>query len=256
MQQMLPVYSARRILFEARERQTTYSWPAFLLAGIVGEAVWQAIGSVLAFVLFYFPIGMYSANDHQDAVLMWLFMWLFFLFTSTMSYLLIAGIDHVETAVNIGQLIFYLILMFCGVLVPKTPLPGFWIFMYRVSLLTYLIAGMIAVGVGRGSIVCPDTELMKFEPSLYNTCGGYLDPYIEYAGGTLVDVYSTGLCEYCPLGNGSDFLSHFNISYSDRWFYFGVVWVFIVLNVLGTVVVYWIFRVPKGQRLSPPKSRS
>lgn len=257
MQQILPVFSARRLLFEARERQSkTYSWPAFLLAAIVAEAVWQTIGSLLAYVLFYFPIGMYSSGEHQDAVLMWLFMWLFFLFTSTMSNLLIAGIDQVDTAVNIGQLVFYLILMFCGVLVPKAALPGFWIFMYRVSPLTYLIAGMIAVGVGSSPIICSETELLQFMPPANVTCGRYLDPYIGYAGGALANREATDMCAYCPLSNVSEFLVRFNISYSDRWFYFGIVWVFIVFNVACTFIVYWVFRVPKGQRLTVSESGS
>lgn len=255
MQQMLPIFSSRRILFEARERQTTYSWPVFLLAAIISEAAWQTIGSVLAFALFYFPIGMYNAGESEDAALMWLYMWLFFLFTSTMSILLIAGIEQVDTAVNIGQLLFYLILMFCGVLVPKTSLPSFWIFMYRVSPLTYLIAGMIAVGIGKGPIKCSSTELLQLMPPLNASCGEYLDPYINYAGGTLVDRDATGMCHYCPLRNSSDFLSQFNISYSRRWFYFGIIWIYIMFNVVGTIAVYWAFRVPKGQKMGAPKIR-
>ncbi|KAL1612153.1 Multidrug resistance protein [Paraconiothyrium brasiliense] len=250
MQQILPTFAARRILFEARERQSkTYSWPAFLLSNIIAEAVWQTVGSALAYVFFYFPIGMYSGGGHENAALMWLFMWLFFLFTSTMSNLLIAGIEHVDTAVNIGQLVFYLILMFCGVLMPKAGLPGFWIFMYRASPLTYLIAGMIAVGVGSGRIVCSETELLKLAPPVGSTCGKYLDPYIEYAGGALVDGDATDMCAYCPLSDVSGFLDRFNISYADRWSYFGIVWVFIAFNVSSTFAVYWAARVPKKQRL-------
>ncbi|PVH99410.1 hypothetical protein DM02DRAFT_529127 [Periconia macrospinosa] len=256
MQQILPVFSKRRILFEARERQSKmYSWPAFLLSAIVTEAVWQTIGSALAFTLFYFPIGMYDAQKHQDAALMWLFMWTFFLFTSTMSNLLIAGIDQVDTAVNIGQLIFYLILMFCGVLVPKSGLPNFWIFMYRVSPLTYLIAGMIAVGVGNAPIVCSDTELLDIMPPFNTTCEKYLGPYIGYAGGALINRDATDMCSYCPLSDASEFLDRFNIDYADRWFNFGIVWVFVLFNVVGTFVVYWLFRVPKGQRLEVSKSK-
>jgi ATP-binding cassette subfamily G (WHITE) protein 2 (PDR) len=255
MQQILPVFAARRILFEARERQSrTYSWSAFLLSNIVAEAMWQTIGSVLAFALFYFPIGMYSSHEHQNAGMMWLFMWLFFLFTSTMSTLLIAAIDQVDTAVNIGQLVFYLILMFCGVLVPKSALPRFWIFMYRISPLTYLVSGMIAVGVGNGPILCSETELLRLTPPFNVTCGRYLESYIDFAGGALVNRDATDMCEYCPLSTVSEFLDRFSISYEDRWFQFGIVWVFIAFNVACTFAVYWMFRVPKGQRLGVSES--
>lgn len=46
--------------------------------------------------------------------------------------MMIAGIESVETAGNVANLLFSLSLIFCGVLQSSSALPRFWIFMYRV----------------------------------------------------------------------------------------------------------------------------
>lgn len=45
---------------------------------------------------------------------MFLYVWAFLLFTSTFSTMVVAGIETAETAGNIGQLLFSLTLIFCG----------------------------------------------------------------------------------------------------------------------------------------------
>ena len=60
------------------------------------------------------------------------------MFASTYSNMIIAALPDAETAGAIATLMFSLILTFNGVFQPPEALPGFWIFMYRVSPLTYL----------------------------------------------------------------------------------------------------------------------
>ena len=50
--------------------------------------------------------------------------------------MLIAALPDAETAGNIATLMFSMTLTFNGVFQPPNALPGFWIFMYRVSPLT------------------------------------------------------------------------------------------------------------------------
>lgn len=45
---------------------------------------------------------------------MWLYMQVFFLFTSTFATAIIAGMELAETAGNIANLLFSLCLIFCG----------------------------------------------------------------------------------------------------------------------------------------------
>jgi len=45
---------------------------------------------------------------------MWLYMQVFFLFTSTFAVAIVAAMDSAETAGNIANLMFSLCLIFCG----------------------------------------------------------------------------------------------------------------------------------------------
>merc|ERR1712230_126871 len=54
-----------------------------------------------------------------------------------------------EAASNLANVLFSLCLLFNGVLVGPNAMPGFWIFMYRVSPFTYLVEGLLGNGVTR-----------------------------------------------------------------------------------------------------------
>jgi ATP-binding cassette subfamily G (WHITE) protein 2 (PDR) len=119
MQQVVPDFVRRRGLFEAREKALRiYSWQAFLISTTITEMLWQTSIAALVYPLWYYPTGMFrnaSGYDrHERGILVFLLTWSFFVFTSTLSYLLSAAIEIVDTAVNIAQLLFYLCLIFCG----------------------------------------------------------------------------------------------------------------------------------------------
>ena len=260
MQQIVPAFVRRRNLFEARERQSkTYSWQAFVLSAILTEIVWQLIAAIFAFVLFYYPIGMYAGFNGMEQArrsgLMLLLFCSFFLFTSTLSHALIAGIEHAETAVNIGQLFFYLILIFCGVLVPRSAMPGFWVFMYRISPLTYLVSAMFATAVADKPVVCSKVEILVFQPPPSSTCQEYLAPFLQYARGTLENPDSKTQCRLCPLVETNDFLDQLGMTFENSWRYLGFSMVYIVFNVLTTLFIYYLARVPKKRRLAMPARR-
>lgn len=102
---------------------------------------------------------------------------------------------------------FSLILSFNGVLQPPSALPGFWIFMYRVSPLTYLVAGMASTGLHGRDIHCSQPELSIFNPPPGQTCQQYLAPYLSTAPGQLYNPSATQGCEYCPLSNADQYLA-------------------------------------------------
>ncbi|GME61260.1 abc transporter cdr4 [Neofusicoccum parvum] len=164
MQLVMPKFTANRALAEARELPSkTYSWKVFILSNILLEIPWQTLISVTVFLVWYFPLGMYSTaldtnTQHERAGLMLLLIWAFMVFSSTFSHLVVAGVEHAQTAIHLAQLFYYLLLIFCGVLVNVAVFPGFWVFMYRVSPLTYLVSGMIAAGVANAEVKCSNVE--------------------------------------------------------------------------------------------------
>lgn len=83
--------------------------------------------------------------------------------------------------------------------------------MYRVSPLTYLIAGITATGLHGRKIECSDAELSVFNPPSGLTCGAYLNRFVTAAGGQLYNPTATSNCQYCQLSNADQYLSASNI---------------------------------------------
>lgn len=120
VQQIMPNFVTQRAIYEVRERQSKmYSWRVFMASNILVELPWNLLVAILMFVCWYYPVGLYRNAEPTDAVhergaLMFLFLLVFLWFTSTFSHMVIAGVDNAETGGNIANLIFALLLLFCG----------------------------------------------------------------------------------------------------------------------------------------------
>ena len=138
VQQIMPRFILQRDLYEVRERPSkAYSWAAFLIANIVVEIPYQIFLGILVWASYFYPVytrGGIPPGDVQCLILL-LFIQ-FFVFASTFAHMLIAALPDAQTAGNIATIMFSLVLTFNGVFQPPQALPGFWIFMYRVSPLT------------------------------------------------------------------------------------------------------------------------
>ena len=255
VQQTMPHFVTARALYEVRERQSkTYSWQVFMLSNIIVELPWNTLMAIMIFFCFYYPVGMYRNaipmhQVHERGALMFLFVWVFLLFTSTFTDFIVAGIEMAETAGNIAQLLFSLTLIFCGVLAGPNALPGFWVFMYRVSPFTYLISGMLSVGLANTSVKCSSIELVSFDPSSGQTCGQYMADYISAAGGYVANPDATADCRFCSASSTNVYLAQLSSQYSTRWRNFGIMWAFIIFNIGAALFLYWLARVPRKQKV-------
>ncbi|KAL4909703.1 hypothetical protein BDW74DRAFT_143551 [Aspergillus multicolor] len=254
VQQIMPNFVTQRALYEVRERPSkAYSWKAFMTANIIVELPWNTLMAVIMYVCWYYPVGLYRNAEPTDAVhergaLMFLLILTFLWFTSTFAHMIIAGIETAETGGNIAQLLFSLCLIFCGVLAGPDVLPGFWIFMYRVSPFTYLVSAMLSTGVSGTDAYCEAVEFVSLEPPANSTCGDYMGDYISRMGGYLQNANATSDCQFCQIDNTDTFLSAVYSSYSDAWRNFGLMWVYIAFNIAAAVFIYWLARVPKGNK--------
>ncbi|KAH8692011.1 putative ABC multidrug transporter [Talaromyces proteolyticus] len=254
--QMMPYFAMQRSLYEVRERPSkAYSWKAFILASICVEIPWNALMAVPAYFAWYYPIGLYNNAEPTHSVIarggtMFLLLLLFMLYTSTFTIMVIAGMEDPAAAGQISQLIFSLSLVFCGVLVGPSALPGFWIFMYRVSPFTYLVGAVLSTGLSGTSIKCASNEILKFNPpNPGQTCQDYLNSYMSYAGGYLLNNTATTECQFCALATTDDFLATLSIYFKDRWRDVGILFAYCGFNILAAIFLYWLARVPKGKRV-------
>lgn len=135
-----------------------------------------------------------------------------------------------------------------SVLATPETLPGFWIFMYRVSPFTYVVSGMLSVGLGNAHISCAPEEFLRFGPSKNMTCSNYLAPYVKSNGGYLRPdtIDSITECVFCTGSDTNTFLKAVSSEYADRWRNFGIFLVYILFNVFAAIGLYWLARVPKG----------
>lgn len=253
VQQSMPQFVIQRSLYEARERPSkVYSWKVFMLSQILVEIPWNSLMAVIMFFCWYYPVGLYRNAEAADqlterGVLMFLFLFLFLLFTGTFSTFIIAGFETAEAGGNIANLMFTLCLIFCGVLATPENLPGFWIFMYRISPFTYMVSGMLAVGVANTNVVCAANEFVRLKPPSNQTCGEYLATFVTATKGNLLNPGSTDECVYCPMSETNTYLAGVSSYYSERWRNFGIVWVFCIFNIAAALFVYWLARVPKNK---------
>lgn len=245
----MPRFVIQRSLYEVRERPSkSYSWVAFLIANIIVEIPYQILLGVLAWAGWYFPV--FGDDQSSERIgLTLLFCVQFFIFASTFAHMVIAALPDAETAGNVATLLFSMMLTFNGVIQSPSALPGFWIFMYRVSPLTYTIGGLASTSIAGRVVNCADRELARFDPPSSQTCSQYLSDYFSSgAPGQLLNPDATADCRYCPFSISDQFLAGVGIRYVNRWRDFGIGWAFIIFNIAAVVLLYYMFRV---RRWSP-----
>ncbi|KAI5361698.1 putative ABC transporter-like, ATP-binding domain, AAA+ ATPase domain, CDR ABC transporter [Septoria linicola] len=255
VQQIMPLFVTQRSLYEVRERPSkAYSWVAFLIANIAVEIPWQILSGLVVYATFYYPIVGIQSSERQGLVL--LLCVTLFVYAGTFAHMCIAALPDAQTAGAIVTFLFAMSLIFNGVMQAPDALPGFWIFMYRVSFFTYWVAGMAAAMLHGRQVTCSDVELSVFQPPQGQTCGQYMAPYLAQAPGTLQNPDATADCGYCQVSVADTFLAGVNIQWSERWRNFGLLFVYIGFNIAVAVFVYWFFRVRTSSKKSTTSKKS
>jgi ABC-type multidrug transport system permease subunit len=240
----MPLFVTQRSLYEVRERPSkAYSWKAFLIANVIVEIPYMIVAGVLIYACYFYAVVGILDSVSQVTVLLLCIQ--FFIYAGTFAQMVIAALPDAQTASAVVILLFAMSLTFCGVMQPPSALPGFWIFMYRVSPFTYWTGAMVSTQVHDRLIECSSAELSIFNPPSGQTCGQYLGEYAKLAGGQILDWNATSDCRYCSLTVADQYLAQSEIYYSQRWRNFGIVWAFIVFNIFMATMLYYLFRVKK-----------
>ncbi|KAL7914249.1 ABC-2 type transporter domain-containing protein [Trichoderma velutinum] len=248
VQQIQPLFVTQRSLYEVRERPSkAYSWKAFILANVFVEIPYQIIMGILVFACFYYPVVGIQSSIRQILVL--LFIMQLFIFASSFAHMIIVAMPDAQTASAIVTFLVLMSTLFNGVLQVPSALPGFWLFMWRVSVFTYWVAGIVATELHGRQIICSQSELSIFNPPSGLTCGEYLAPFLQQAPGQLQNPSSTTQCAYCQLSNADQYLAGSEIFWSDRWRNYGIVWAYIIFNIFTAITLYYLFRVKKWNNL-------
>lgn len=253
VQQIQPLFVTQRSLYEVRERPSkAYSWKAFIIANVVVEIPYQILTAILIYACFYYPVVGIQSSERQGLVLLYVIQ--LFIYASAFAHMTIVAMPDAHTAASIVVILTMMSIIFSGVLQTPDALPGFWIFMYRVSPFTYWISGIVATELHGREVICSDREMTPFDPPSGMTCGQYLGGIGQKIAaatgqapfGTLQNPNDSSACEYCPLSVADQFLEPSHIMWSERWRNFGIVWAYVIFNIFMAIVLYYIFRVRKS----------
>jgi ATP-binding cassette subfamily G (WHITE) protein 2 (PDR) len=214
-----------------------------MIANVLVEIPYQIITAVLIWACFYYPVMGVQSPARQGLVLLFCIQLL--LYASSFAQMTIAALHDEQTASSLVTLLVIMSITFCGVLQTPSALPGFWMFMYRVSPFTYWVGGIVATQLHERAVDCSAEETAIFDAPEGMTCGAYMERYLAAAPGVLQNHGDSSGCRYCPLAVADQYLAESEIYWSDRWRNFGIMWAYILFNVGVAFATYWAFRVKK-----------
>lgn len=100
--------------------------------------------------------------------------------------------------------------------------------------------------VANSKVTCANREILRMAPTGNLTCNEFLAAYIEAAGSFVLNPTAQSMCEYFPLATTNEFLDRFQISYHTRWRDFGLIWVYILVNIVAGLGLTRYSRSRKG----------
>jgi ABC-type multidrug transport system permease subunit len=89
-----------------------------VVSNILVELAWNTLAAVIMYFCWYYPVGFVrnTTSDDQSTrgFLVFLFLWVYLLFTSTFAHMAITWIDLPETAGVVTSFFWLLCILFCG----------------------------------------------------------------------------------------------------------------------------------------------
>lgn len=242
-----------RELFEVREKESnTFHWSVLPLTQFMVEIPYHVVFSTVLFFCFYFPGG-YNTDASRAGIFYLVYCIFFQLYYISFALLIVYISPDVASASALTALFFTFKVAFCGVLQPKSQMPGFWTFMYKISPYTYFIQSFLSVILHDKPVHCDEDEFNVFEPMKGMTCHQFAGSFVRYAGGYLNNPKSQKNCQYCQYRVGDDFLKQMNADYNDKWRNIGFFVIYIVFNICAMLFLYYIFRMANWKQLGKKK---
>jgi ATP-binding cassette subfamily G (WHITE) protein 2 (PDR) len=111
---------------------------------------------------------------------------------------------------------------------------------------------MVLASLANTHVECSDMQLLHIDPPVEGssnfTCGEYMGPFLQYAGGILKNPAAATDCLYCPVNQTNHLLQQLGLETEHACRNVGYMAVYIVFNTLAIYAIYWLARVPKTNR--------
>lgn len=248
-QQLQPVAITMRGLYEVRERPSKmFRWPVFVLSVLAVEVPWNIVGGTIFWVPWYFMVGF--SHESKRAAYSWGLYMLFQLFYSSLAQAIAFVSPNAMIASVLFSTFFSFVIVFCGVVQPPKQLPYFWHkWMFPLSPFTHIVEGMMGNALAGEAVHCAADEFNQINPPDGKSCQEYLGNFTTTLDQPLVpgagyfEQRSDGLCNYCPLRQGEDYLQSIELSSANRFKDLGYLVAYIAFNYLVAFTLYYLFRV-------------
>lgn len=229
--QLQPVFIARRDLFEAREKKSKmYSWAPFVTGLIFSEVPYLIACAVLYFACWYYTVGFPHDSSRAGATFLMILTYEF-LYTGIGQFVAAYAPSVVFASLMTPTLVGIMV-SFAGVLAPYDQIVAFWRYwLYWMNPLNYLMGGMLVFALWDTPVVCNEGEFAIFDPPAAMTCGDYLAAYTEGAGAAsfLANPDDTAACRVCQYSDATGYLQGLNLlEYEYGWRNVGICILFVV----------------------------
>ncbi|KAL5335822.1 ABC-2 type transporter-domain-containing protein [Aspergillus crustosus] len=231
IQMVEPRYEMSRLIFYREAASKTYKNFAFAISMVVAEMPYCVICGVIFFIFIYYIPGFQTASDR--AGYQFLMVMITQVFAVTLGQMIQALTPNSMIASQYNPPLMILFSLFCGVMIPKPQMPGFWrAWFYDLDPFTRIISGMVTTELHDRPVVCTPSEYNRFQAPLGQTCGEYMQAFFDRGGiGYLAD-NATRDCEYCAYRVGDEYYRAFQMSFDDRWRDLGIYAAFIGSNLI------------------------
>lgn len=230
---------ASKEVYLAREASSqTYHWSVLLLAQLIVELPLAVSSSTLFFLCCYFCCG-FDFSAHIAGVF-YLNYILFSAYYLSFGLWLIYVAPDLQTAAVFVAFLYSFTASFCGVMQPYSLFPGFWKFMYRVSPYTYFVDTFVSLLLHDRPVKCDIGELVPTAPLAGESCGEFMQAFVNEFGGKINNPTSYTVCAYCTYNVGDDFLKEENMSYAHRWRNFGIQCAFVGFNIAAMFIGFYM----------------
>ncbi|KAF3906004.1 hypothetical protein ABW21_db0204491 [Orbilia brochopaga] len=233
-----PKFLELRSYYEARERNSKiYSAPAWLLAMILCEIPYIFIVVAFFFFPYYYMTG--YPSDSKTAAFQYIVMVIYQLFMTYSGVAIAAMCPSLDVVFIVNPLFFAIVFLFTGILVPYAQLQAvFKHFLYYANPAAWAVRSAIANVVHGLDITCGNEELVTFHPPSGQTCLQFAGEWLAGTTGYFVDENATVDCRYCTYKTGDEYLANLNVKYSERFHYFGYLWIFVFTNIALIFITY------------------
>lgn len=238
---VVPKFYTNMALWQSRELPSRiYGWIPFCTAMVVAEIPITIVGSVIYWLLWYFPAGL--PTDSSTAGYVFLMTMLFFLFQASWGQWICAFAPSFTVISNVLPFFFVMFALFNGVVRPFGMLPVFWKYwMYYVNPSTYWISGVLAATLHNLPVLCTPEETARFDAPPGQTCGSYAGAFANSTGGYLLNPEASSGCMFCQYSVGDQYLATLNVEASQKWRDFGIFLAFCISN--WALVYFFIYTV-------------